>query len=127
MDPITLALIGAGVGALQSNEERNRWKDQQMAEAEKTRYGAFTGLHGENLKPPTGDMNHMFAGAATGYALGQKAGSVEKGSDKAASESGGSEGAVFGEPSDDLRSSDNYYKRQKAMGIGNSDPSTLYS
>jgi hypothetical protein len=126
MDPITLGLIGAGIGALQSNEERNRWKDQQMAEAEKTRYSAFTGMKGENLKPPTGDMNHMFAGAATGYALGQKGDGVNDSKDAAVEDDGfGSQ--AFGEPSDDVRSPDNYYKKQKSMGVGFSEPATLYS
>jgi hypothetical protein len=76
MDPITLALIGAGIGALKSNEEKNIWADQQKAEAEKSRYGAWTKQWGNNLKPPTGDMSHVMGGAATGYLLGKNAGGI---------------------------------------------------
>ena len=70
MGPIALALIGAGLGALKSSEEKNMWADQQKAEAEKTRYGAWTGMKGDNLKPPTGDMGNMMTGAMAGYAIG---------------------------------------------------------
>jgi hypothetical protein len=124
MDPITLGLIGAGIGALKSNEERNRWQDQQMAEAEKTRYGAFTGMKGENLAPPTGDMGHMFAGAAAGYALGQKGDVTDKDSDQVESSS---ESQSFQEPADDTRGFENYWKKQKDYEKGMSRPDDSYT
>jgi hypothetical protein len=73
LDPITIGLLaGAGLGALKSSEEKNMWGDQQKAEAEKTRYSAWTGMHGNNLAPPDGDMANVMAGAAAGAAAGQK-------------------------------------------------------
>lgn len=71
MGPLALALIGAGIGALRSKEEKNIWSDQQKAEAEKSRYAPWTGQWGQNLKGPTGDISHVMGGAATGFLLGK--------------------------------------------------------
>lgn len=73
MEPMTIAmLVGAGLGALRSNEEKNMWADQQRAEAEKTRYAPWTGQWGSNLAPPTGDMGNIMAGTMAGAAIGQQ-------------------------------------------------------
>lgn len=65
-------LVGAGLGALRSNEEKNMWADQQKAEAEKTRYAPWTGQWGKTLDGPTGDMGNIMAGTMAGAAIGQQ-------------------------------------------------------
>jgi hypothetical protein len=73
MGPMAIAmLVGAGLGALRSNEEKNMWADQQKAEAEKTRYAPWTGQWGSNLAPPTGDVANIGAGVVSGAAIGQQ-------------------------------------------------------
>jgi hypothetical protein len=72
MGPVALALIGAGLGALKSTEEKNMWEDQQKAEAAKTRYAPWTGQWGRNLDTPTGDMANMMLGASAALGLGQQ-------------------------------------------------------
>jgi hypothetical protein len=73
MGPMGIAmLVGAGLGALRSNEEKNMWADQQKAEAEKTRYAPWTGQWGKTLDGPTGDMGNIMAGTMAGAAIGQQ-------------------------------------------------------
>jgi hypothetical protein len=73
MEPMTIAmLVGAGLGALKSNEEKGIWSDQQKAEAEKSRYAPWTGQWGQNLPGPTGDMGNIMAGTMAGAAIGQQ-------------------------------------------------------
>ena len=65
-------LVGAGLGALKSQEEKNMWADQQKAEAEKTRYAPWTGQWGKTLDGPTGDMGNIMAGTMAGAGIGQQ-------------------------------------------------------
>ena len=72
MGPLALALIGAGIGALKSEEEKNMWADQQRAEAEKTRYGAWTGQWGKNVPQPS-YLSNIMGGATSGFLIGKGA------------------------------------------------------
>jgi|688.fasta_scaffold757018_2 hypothetical protein len=109
MGPMGIAmLVGAGLGALKSNEERSMWADQQRAEAEKTRYAPWTGQWGQNLPGPTGDMGNIMAGTMAGAAIGQQMDSP--------SPSDNTDTTVTEDMNivDDTRPSDNYYKMQRS-------------
>lgn len=117
MGPLALALIGGGLGALKSQEEKNMWSDQQRAEAEKSRYAPWTKQWGQNLEPPTGDMGNMMAGAATGLDVGSKMddSAWKKGIVSQILQKNNPEEMDTSdmELMDDTREPDNLYKRQK--------------
>jgi hypothetical protein len=121
MGPVALALIGAGLGALKSAEEKNMWADQQKAEAAKTRYAPWTGQWGQNLAPPTGDMAHMLAGGLAGFDIGSKGdlsknlgGSSDTETAKLQSTVDDMKAqSINAEPADDVRPADNLYQKQK--------------
>lgn len=114
-------LVGAGLGALKSQEEKNIWADQQKAEAEKTRYAPWTGQWGNNLPPPAGDVNHIGSGAMTGAVLGQSMtnnSAVKKDKpDLRLTEPVDTSSAV-----DDTRPSNNYYRLQNEYRLFDEQP-----
>lgn len=105
-------LLGAGLGALKSSEEKNIWADQQKAEAEKTRYAPWTGQWGHNLPGPTGDMGNIMASSLAFGDFAQKGGF---GKDKSVNDN--SKTSLTITPAeqgiDDTRLDDNYYLRQR--------------
>ena len=120
MEPMTIAmLVGAGLGALKSNEEKNMWADQQKAEAEKTRYAPWTGQWGKNLDPPTGDAGRIMEGALTGAAIGQQMKSPTT-TDNSVTELTGTDMNGI----DNTRPFDNYYELQKLKARGLINDST---
>lgn len=115
MDPITISmLIGAGLGALKSQEEKNMWADQQKAEAEKTRYAPWTGQWGKTLDGPIGDMGNIMSGAMAGAAIGQQMPGGSSTDDNADT----SLTSVDMDGIDNTRSSDNYYEFQRRKKRG---------
>lgn len=116
MGPMAIgALIGAGLGALKSQEEKNNWADQQQAEAEMTRYGTWTGQHGKNLAPPTGDLGNIMAGAGAGAAVGQGWDHTDTGGGEAdAAGEIDDSGVTTTNGIDETRLPDNYYRKQQS-------------
>jgi hypothetical protein len=115
MGPMAIAmLVGAGLGALKSKEEKNMWADQQKAEAEKTRYAPWTGQWGQNLPGPTGDMGNIMAGTMAGAAIGQQmdGGSLADDNADTTLTNGDMNGI------DNTRPIDNYYELQKLKSRG---------
>lgn len=117
MGPLLLAAIGAGLGALKSAEEKNIWADQQRAEADKSKYGAWTGQWGKNLAGPTGDMGNVMAGAMAGYGVGQK-GDMTNSSSDSADTNLAEEEPMNTSIMDDTRPMSNYYRMHKRQGLG---------
>lgn len=87
MEPVIMgALLGSALGILKSDEEKRMFRDRQNAEAEKTRYGHWTGQWGQNLDAPAGDLSHIGTGALAGGMLGQQLGGSLGGGESAVGE-----------------------------------------
>lgn len=70
-DPLTLALIGAGLGVLKSeNIDKPRAAAQSRLAAQTTRFSPFTGLRGQ-LPQPADPFGTALQFGATGLQLGQ--------------------------------------------------------
>lgn len=124
MEPMTIAMIiGAGLGALKSSEEKNMWADQQRAEAEKTRYAPWTGQWGKTLDGPIGDMGHIMAGAMSGAKVGQQmVDDKNKVKDNKDLRVTAAENGV-----DDTRPANNYYRLQNEYRLFDENPGVLYA
>lgn len=72
MAPLVIAaLVGAGMGLMQSEEQKKAFKEQQKVEAIKERWSAFTKDRGQNLQRPN-SMAPVMQGAMTGAMFGQQ-------------------------------------------------------
>lgn len=64
-------LAGAAIGAIQGESKRKAEEQQNLAEAEKTRYSPWTGMHGQIKKSGANWMGGALQGGLTGAMLGQ--------------------------------------------------------
>lgn len=116
-------LVGAGLGALKSQEEKNMWADQQKAEAEKTRYAPWTGQWGKTLDGPTGDVGNIMAGTMAGAGIGQQM----VGDKKAAKDNKDLKVTESEKSVDDTRPMNNYYRLQNEYRLIDENPGELYA
>jgi hypothetical protein len=72
MNPWVL-LAGAGLGVLKAKEDQENYRRTQAAEATKTRYSPWTGMHGQTLQKPSA-MGSILQGAGAGAMMGQAVG-----------------------------------------------------
>ena len=83
MDPLTLGLIGAGVGLAKSELiDRPKEARQRKVNAEIMRWSPWTGMQGEAVNPADPFGSSLTYGL-TGYSLGQNAQAAAKSKDAA--------------------------------------------
>lgn len=70
MGPLALAAIGAGVGLLKSNADRQRADRQRAVEAEVARYSPWTGFAPQRVQEAD-PLGSIMQGGMTGAMLGQ--------------------------------------------------------
>lgn len=71
MWPYLLATLG--MSALKSSEDQKNYKQQQLAEAEKTRFSPWTGMQGQTLQRPS-QSGTLMQGLMAGLMMGQQFG-----------------------------------------------------
>lgn len=72
MAPLVIAaLIGAGMGLMQSQEQKKAFREQQKVEAMRERWSAFTKQRGQILQRPN-QMAPVMQGTMAGAMFGQQ-------------------------------------------------------
>jgi|SRR3990172_9469941 len=71
MDPLTLAAIGAGLGLLQSGQQKEAARRQAILQANVARFQPYTGMAPDlGAIKDVDTMGNVAAGAMSGYGLG---------------------------------------------------------
>jgi hypothetical protein len=74
MDPLTLALIGGGLGLLKSGQDEAAAKKQNLLNAQIMRYSPWTHMTPSAQQGHGDQLGNVMQGAFTGAALGQSMG-----------------------------------------------------
>ncbi len=77
MGPLALAAIGAGVGLLKSNADRQRAERQRQMESEVARYSPWTGFAPQRVQEAD-PLGSVMQGGMTGAMLGQGMAGADK-------------------------------------------------
>jgi hypothetical protein len=91
MDPLTLALIGGGLGFLKSGQDDAMAKKQNLLNAQIMRYSPWTGMHPNQTQGHGDQLGNIMQGALTGGMFGQ---ALDKAGGAAASSPEGTTGGA---------------------------------